>query len=171
MSDRLLDTLCWHLAHFLRHFRRTATTPAKPRPPSSPKPATPRPARIRKPDLMMRCFAWLPALAPYWLSELVTDIDTARTDLIALLADPAMLALITATPRLGRTLRPLCRMLGIHPPTLIRLPKPTRKPRPKPPPKPRQPRDRGYTLVGFRNILPHLGLSYGPPAPRRKKSQ
>jgi len=51
------------------------------------------------------------------------------------LAEPEAAAILAASPQAQRLLRPLCRMLGIHP---AALPVRPRKPRPKPAPKPKR---------------------------------
>lgn len=56
-----------------------------------------------------------------------------------LLSQPEMIAMIEADPRFGRTLRPICHILGIRPPPCLQRPKPTPKPTPKPKPKPAKP--------------------------------
>ncbi|MCC6718168.1 MAG: hypothetical protein IT555_09800 [Acetobacteraceae bacterium] len=70
------------------------------------------------------------------------DVAAHATQLEALLGDPATLALLATAPPpalngLARTLRPLCRMLGLTLPAPLRPPapnpQPTRPPRPKPP--------------------------------------
>ncbi|MHB1304462.1 MAG: hypothetical protein ACYCZB_13450, partial [Acidiphilium sp.] len=54
---------------------------------------------------------------------------------------PEMIAMIEADPRFGRTLRPICHILGIRPPPCLQRPKPTPKPKPaKPARKRRKPR-------------------------------
>jgi hypothetical protein len=102
---------------------------------------------------MMRVFAWLPLLIPYGLDALETDVANTQADIITLLATTEMHTLVTTNPALTRTLRQLCRMFGIEPPHLIQSPKPEPKPKPAPKPKPpRAPRDRGPSLVGFRDF-------------------
>ena len=92
------------------------------------KPPRKRPAGSRrtvaepKPDgtKLPRGFAWLLPLVP--------GIVFGRTQLQALLDEPEMQAFIAVAPQIGRTLRPLCHLLGLRPlPPLLRLP-------PKPPP-------------------------------------
>ncbi len=161
-SASLLETLLWHLDYFLR--RLTAPNRARK---SNPKPAkpcahpTPRPNPNHTPGMLMRCPAWLPHLAPSYLPDAVADIDSATAALATLLASSAIEPLITQSPTIARTLRALCRMFGLAPPTCLARPKPIPKPKPPKPKHPRKPRDYGYTLVGFRNPMPHLGL--GPP--------
>jgi hypothetical protein len=72
-----------------------------------------------------------------------------------LLHDPEMVALMQAAPAaMGRPIRSLCRMLGVHPPPAVALPR--RKPaqraqREKPPPDPYP-----KTRLGFHKGLPPL---------------
>jgi len=80
--------------------------------PAAPRRATRPPDRVRLP----RGGAWLVRLVP------ASSFGAAQ--LQALLADPEMAALIAAAPRIGRTLRPLCQMLGVSLPPALRLPPP-----------------------------------------------
>jgi hypothetical protein len=87
-------------------------------------PAKPKPARVWK---VFPCrFAWLCGAVP----SLPKRFGAAQfgSQLQYLLADPEMMALIAASPRIRRTLRPLLWMLGIEA-SLIRPP-----PLPPPPP-------------------------------------
>jgi hypothetical protein len=68
-----------------------------------------------------------------WLLRFVPEAAASASQLQHLLADPDMAALLAAAPQAGRLLRPLCRMLGVHPPPGIGKP---RAPRPTPPPRP-----------------------------------
>ena len=78
--------------------------------------ATPR-ACVRRPDApcgtprLPRRFGWLLPLMP-------GEAACYAGQLRAVLSDPEMLDLIAVTPRLGRALRPLCRMLGVEPDVL-----------------------------------------------------
>ncbi len=63
----------------------------------------PPPASLKLP----RRFAWLCVLVPYHAAGYASQLRH-------LLADPEMVALLAATPRLGKILRPLCQMLGIE---------------------------------------------------------
>ena len=102
---------------------------------------------------------------PYWLIRLLPSImsarftvGAARYDLEALIADPAMVALMQEVPTLARHIRPLCRMLHFDLPAHLR---PKSKPRaahlPKQgPPKPADAPKRAY----FRRAPPPP-----PPAP------
>jgi hypothetical protein len=71
-------------------------------------------ARRPAPPRLSRAFAWLVRRVPQAAAH--------GSQLQQLLADPAMAALLTQTPQLGRILRPLCRMLGVPPPPGLRLP-------------------------------------------------
>ena len=51
-----------------------------------------------------------------WLIRLSPAAACHGGQLQRLLADPEMAALLAATPRMGRLLRPLCRMLAVEPP-------------------------------------------------------
>jgi hypothetical protein len=65
-----------------------------------------------------------------WLLPLVPDAVGYRGQFENLLRDPEMAALIAAAPApMAKTLRPLCRMLGLTPPPILAPPE--RKPRPK----------------------------------------
>ena len=79
-------------------------------------PAKPKPAEIKLP----RHFAWLLPLVP--------GIAFGKGHLQVLLDDPEMQALIAAAPQIGRTLRPLCHMLGLRPPPTLQLPPPAPPP-------------------------------------------
>ncbi len=62
-----------------------------------------------------------------WMTKLVgTEAAAAGSQLRALMEDPEMAALLAASPRMVRTLKPLCRMLGANMP-------PPHSPPPRPP--------------------------------------
>ncbi|HEX3349770.1 MAG TPA: hypothetical protein VHS58_16895 [Acetobacteraceae bacterium] len=89
--------------------------------------ATPRQPSVRRPyERLPRRFAWLVALVP-------GDAVGFGLNLVQLLAEPEMQALLKAAPQLHRILRPLCRMLAAQPsPDLLPpLPPRVRKPRPR----------------------------------------
>lgn len=67
----------------------------------------PRPVPMAGVPRLPNGFAWLLRLVP---SEAACYAGQMRV----VLADPEMAALIAATPRMGRILRPMCRMLGIE---------------------------------------------------------
>ena len=86
--------------------------PARPAPAGhddAPGPAIPPPAARtpRRPPAMPYGARWLPRLIPGTAAGL-SQLET-------LLRDPEMEALLAADPRLGRILRALCWMLGVHP--------------------------------------------------------
>jgi hypothetical protein len=96
-----------------------------PEPGAEPKPrANPR---LRLP----RRNAWLRAALGYYVSGYGSQIAF-------LLDQPETAALISASPRAHRLLRPFFRMFGITPACIPPLPKRPRKPRPKPEPKPKR---------------------------------
>ena len=89
--------------------------------PAQPRPALSRPrARDGRPRLPGG-FGWLIRLSPAAACH--------GGQLQRLLADPEMAALLAATPRMGRLLRPLCRMLAVKPPPGLLAP-PNRARRP-----------------------------------------
>ncbi len=65
-----------------------------------------RPAASAWPDGLPRGRNWLVRLAP--------ETAVYGSQLAHMLADPEMTALLDATPRLRRALRPLCHMLGVE---------------------------------------------------------
>ncbi|OYV50611.1 MAG: hypothetical protein B7Z78_10710, partial [Rhodospirillales bacterium 20-60-12] len=77
-------------------------------------------------------------------------VNAAIQQLSHLLAQPQVTDQIETNPALGRILRPLCHMLGIHPPPCLQRSrreapkKPARTPRPKP-----KPRARGFSLIAI----------------------
>ena len=71
-----------------------------------------------------------------WLFRLVQQTAVGQGLLGHLLGDPGMQALIAADRRVGRTIRPLCRMLGMEFPPCLQLPPRPPRPAPAPPPKP-----------------------------------
>ncbi len=60
-----------------------------------------------------------------WLLRLAPALETrlGRSQVESLLGDPELGALLAQAPQAGRILRPLCHMLGIEPPTSLRLPR------------------------------------------------
>ena len=74
-----------------------------------PRASGPRPSgsRERLPPGLPGGFAWLVRLVP--------EAACYGGQLQHLLSDPAVAALLAATPHAGRVLRPLCRMLGVAP--------------------------------------------------------
>ncbi|MHB1303905.1 MAG: hypothetical protein ACYCZB_10585 [Acidiphilium sp.] len=102
---------------------------AKPRLESCPiqprlvQPAPPTPFIASRIPALPRRFAWLPSLVP--------EVRGFAGNLRLMLDEPEMQALIAADPRAGRTLRPLCRLLGIKLPPSLQLPKTKPTPRRK----------------------------------------
>ncbi|MDA8249534.1 MAG: hypothetical protein M0Z28_10170, partial [Rhodospirillales bacterium] len=96
------------------------------------------PPRRRAPRARRRSPAERPALPRNfgWLVRQVPAAAAGTCQLQALLADPAMEALIAAAPQIGRSLRPLCHMLGLRPPPVLRIPAPARPPAAGPAPLP-----------------------------------
>ena len=103
--------LIWgRLRRMAARFAAAAIIPAAPRRASSParsRPAPSRPGAEARPRLPGG-FGWLIRLSPAAACH--------GGQLQRLLADPEMAALLAATPRMGRLLRPLCRMLAVKPP-------------------------------------------------------
>ena len=91
-----------------------AAIPAAPR---ASRPVPSRPAQSR-PALSRRGADARPRLPGGfgWLIRLSPAAACHGGQLQRLLADPEMAALLAATPRMGRLLRPLCRMLAVEPP-------------------------------------------------------
>jgi hypothetical protein len=125
--------LIWTRLRRLAARFNTLARPACPAPSRNP---TPRPARTRPnaPCPLPRGFAWLLRLVP--------ESACGGAGLRSFLAEPETLALLETRPELGRVLRPLCRMLGLRLPAILRLParRPSRAATPDPihnPPPPR----------------------------------
>ncbi|HEX3347032.1 MAG TPA: hypothetical protein VHS58_02890 [Acetobacteraceae bacterium] len=86
---------------------------------------SPRQPSPRKPyERLPRRFAWLSPLVP-------GDAVGLGLNLVQLLGEPGMQALLKAAPQLTRILRPLCRMLAAEPTPDLLPPLPPRPPRPK----------------------------------------
>jgi hypothetical protein len=100
--------------------KQTRTRPAKPAPdPTASEPAPPRPPHQ---------FAWLIRLVPPTITQ-GNAAANGRIHIQSLLSDPDLQALIARNPAAGRIFRPLCHMLGIPTPPILRR---ARKPTPKP---------------------------------------
>jgi hypothetical protein len=119
---------------FARLAARLASGKFAPRKSSGPRPGRPTGRKNLLPS------------GPCWLIKLVPAAAASASQLRFLLADPEMAALLAAAPaEMGRTLRPLCRMLGVELPPILAPPPSTR---PKKPRKPRAripERERGYS--------------------------
>jgi hypothetical protein len=143
-TPKLLITLiCLYLSRMTDRFASilaragTQTPPTKPRvrKPADPT-AEPPPERERLPHQ----FAWLVRFVPATDTQPCTAAN-ARHDIQCLLADAEFQALIETTPALGRVLRPLYHMLGLHLPEALRRPRTKRRAKdPTEPPKPKKPR-------------------------------
>ncbi|MEE3500657.1 hypothetical protein [Acidiphilium acidophilum] len=156
LAVSVLDSLCRHLEYFLHRLTRAAVTLAKPTVFGPPAPRT-RPAstKPRKPREIMHILGWIPALAAYWLSDIAEDIGITSTELTTLLAGQPFQSLVARHPKLGRTIRPICRAFGIKPPGFLRLPQ---RPRPKPAPWP-IPLDPADIRIPDKN---YHGVHFGP---------
>jgi len=104
--------------------RLAARAEAGPLPPPRSRPAAPRRTAAPPYQRLPRGFAWLVRLVP--------AASSGAGQLQALLDDPAMQTLIEAAPQIGRTLRPLCRMLGVSLSPSLRLPSPAVPTPPRP---------------------------------------
>jgi len=109
----------------------------------------PRPAPVSPRPRLPEGFGWL--LRP------VPEAAAYASQLRHLLADPEVVALLTAAPQLARLLRPLCRSLGIRP--MPALPPPVRPQRPPPP----APASSGPGSTA--SPAPAAYLAAAPPAP------
>ena len=139
-----LNRIFHRLARYAARWQAGTLTPPRPRP-TTPRPPTPRrraPA-ARAPDI-------LPA-GQRWLVRLVPGIGVGASHLRHLLDDPEMAAMLRAAPQIGRTLRPLWRMLSADrlpdilrpsppdpapPPAVAACPVPPAEPRPPAPSRP-----------------------------------
>ncbi|HQT86958.1 MAG TPA: hypothetical protein PK677_00225 [Acidiphilium sp.] len=159
--EQNLKWAIWHrLIFFARRFSALAANPPKPKTViasgakqstaernSNPQPVTPRRIiRERK--------GWLFLLLPGY------QVAGARSQLMHLLDDPDLIALLSENPSLGRVLRPMCHMLRISLPTHLKLERKPRKPRPA---RPRRPKPAPKPPL---TLLEHLLQKY-PPAPPR----
>ncbi len=78
-----------------------------------------------------------PNRRPGWLGTMLDHhVRNTASQLAFLLHQPGVAETLAASPAAARTLRPLCRMLGVELPAPLRLPPPP--PRAAPPPKPPQ---------------------------------
>ena len=107
-----------------RRRRRQSRRQRAPRPRQAPREKDPRS------HVPVRRHAWLGALLDHHVRAYASQLEF-------LLARPGAAALIAASPRATRTLRPLCRMLGTELPAALRLPPRPRPARPKPAKPPR----------------------------------
>jgi hypothetical protein len=119
---RRISAIRRRFALLAEQIRAGTLRPARPRPPRPPRPADApgpraRPARPRRGPALPRRFGWLIGLVP-------CDAATRRSQLQHQFDNnPEMAALLAAAPHeMGRLLRPLCHMLGMQPPEVLRLP-------------------------------------------------
>ncbi|MCC6720454.1 MAG: hypothetical protein IT555_21485 [Acetobacteraceae bacterium] len=173
IRDRVLTVLLglvyWRLVRMVTRLDRlilrwqsAALRPPGPSRAGQPRPA-PAPAAPPKPRLPR---------GRAWLIRLVQPTAQFAGQVEHLLADPETARLLAAAPQAGRIFRPFCRMLGIEPPPLIRLPPtPPRPARPRParprPARPRPPRPPGPELPP---LLPLYPIGFRPPLLRRRFS-
>jgi hypothetical protein len=113
---RPLIVLAWNrvarLANrFLSLARRLSEGPL---PPARHRPAAPRPAAA--PAWRTRHIAWL-------LRLMRAEVAACAGALEHFLALPEMADLVHAAPQAGRIVRPLCGILGVRPPSWLRLPR------------------------------------------------
>ena len=115
LAGPLVVAIWTRLRRISAQFLAVAATPIPPARPApaghntAPRPASPPPAARppRRPPVM-----------PYgarWLLRLIPGAAASLSQLETLLRDPEMAALLAADPRMGRILRALCWMLGVHP--------------------------------------------------------
>jgi hypothetical protein len=136
-NDRFIIPICirlWsRLIHLTKRYNRLVTRYYEGRlTPYSPRPYRPRtkwPEPPKKPGEEPKPRQTLPS-AFGWIVKYVPGAALYRDQLRELLADPEMIAFLTAAPQAGRLLRPLCRTLGVAL-TAELLPKP--KPNPAEP--------------------------------------
>ena len=130
----------------------------------APRPARPSQHSGPPPIQLPRSHAWIVAKLGYQAAAYASHLEP-------LLRDPDMLQLLAAAPpnaqaAAARTLRPLCRMLGVPLPPILQPPPTPKKPAPpKPPRAPRPPRLTARDLYPWRTPRPTPFL---PPAPPRK---
>ena len=122
---RRLRRMSRRFAVIMAHFR-AGTLPA----PGSalPRPATPRRDGLR-PQRPSQRLGWV-IYAVSWF------VWGRHYELEEMLEDPEMAAQVAAAPQLGRVLRPLCRMLAVKLPDMLRLPRRPRRRIEKNPPAP-----------------------------------
>ncbi len=162
--EQTLKWAIWHrLTYFARRFSALAANP--PKPPtviaSEAKQSTARASQnaesVTPRRELLRRKGWLFLLLPGY------QVAGARSQLIHLLDDPDLIALLTENPSLGRVLRPLCHMLRIPLPAHLKLARKPQKPRKPRPLRPRRPKPAPKPPL---TLLEHLLQKY-PPAPPR----
>ncbi len=105
-----------------RLLRLMAHLAAGPLPPARPRLRRPTPSRPKP---------YVPMIHRWLARRLGWEANGSASQLEHLLNRPETIALLAAAPSAARTLRPICRLLGITPPALD-LPKPTPRPTRKP---------------------------------------
>ena len=154
LEGTLIILICTRLQRMAARFTRLAARVAAgqtvmPRP----RPAAAPPRRQASP------YQRLPRKKS-WLLQLVPAAAFGAPHLQILLDDPATQALLSAAPQLGRTLRPLCRALGLD------LPPPLQRPKPAPARPPAAPASRTPDAPPHR-APPHRAPPHRAP-PHRK---
>lgn len=138
----LLLLVAARLQSLTKRFAATlARAPAKPRatqPCDTPHPQPTTPPHPRQPDKLPRARGWLRRLVPnHWVNGHIAEFQR-------FLETDEMRDIYQTHPTIGRTIRPLCHMMGIPIPETLRLPKPERetprqvRPKPLRPPEPPQ---------------------------------
>ena len=94
---------------------------------------------------MSRRFAWVIARIGYQAAGFASQLNH-------LLQQPGIAEIIAASPGAARSMRPLCRILGIELPTALRRPDPP--PRPKPAPLQKAPPQKTPPPAPFLRPLP-----------------
>jgi hypothetical protein len=102
LAGPLILLIASRLRRYAARFTRLASFPQTRR-------EAPRPSRPRRPQPLLQT-----PRGNAWLLRLVPETAPVAAQLRHLLTDPEMTALLAAAPKLRRTLRPLCRMLGIR---------------------------------------------------------
>jgi len=153
LAARLWNRLTEAAERFAAIAAHPVARPRRRRAEAAPMPEDAAPPRPRAPRRTLpRTHGWLARMSP---ETVPFGIDFAN-----LLAQPEMADLLATAPRLGRLLRPLCRMFGITPPEAP-PPQPDAPPRraPKAAPDPDRPRRRSEAAA----IRDHGPLGYRPP--------
>ena len=131
--------------------------PPKPAPdPVVPDPAASAPAPPAPPRPPHQ-FAWLIRLVPPTITQ-GNAAANGRINIQSLLEDAELQSLIARNPAAGRIFRPLCHLLGIPTPPILRRPRQPRPPRAEPQP-PRAPKPRAAPRPSLFPTPPQ------PPAP------
>lgn len=157
LAGPLVVAIWTRLRRISAQFLALAATPI---PPARPAPAGHN-AAPRPPAQADRLPRRKPAM-PYgarWLLRLIPGTAASLAQLETLLRDPEMAALLAADPRLGRLLRPLCWMLGVHP-SLAPPPRRRRRPNAQ-----ATPPDEADAADPDQAAVPDSAARTAPPAP------